>query len=64
MGYVSRTKKGGFEVINEVMTDDDLPDYWGEIDPNWMKYHHFDDDESEYIDLDAGDYVFSRNLRF
>lgn len=51
-------------MINEVMTDDDLPDYWGEIDPNWIKYHHSDDDESEYIDPDAGDYVFSRNLRF
>lgn len=38
------------------MNDDDLPDYWGEICPDLM---HFDEDD-EYVDPDAGDYVYKR----
>ena len=44
------------------MNDDDMPDFWGEICPDWFKFHHFDEDEAEYVDPDAGDYVFERRM--
>ncbi len=46
------------------MSDDDLPEYWGKIDPTAIKLY-FDcyGEEEDYVDPEAGDYVFKREVK-